>query len=75
MHIQPKSKYPKVPRASAFTRELNAALEKEAKRFNVSKSFVIAVALADALGVDYAEYITLDSVNRHDKNGEDRRKS
>ena len=63
MIIQPKSRLPKVPRASAFTQELNRAVEKEAKRFNVSKSFVIATAVADALGIDYADYTTAERLN------------
>ena len=39
-------------------KEIERAVENEAKRFHVSKSFVVAVALADAFGVkDQERYV------------------
>jgi hypothetical protein len=43
-------------------------VERTARRFNVSRSFVVAVALADAMGVD------LDAEDRYDKPREVKRR-
>lgn len=53
MRIQPPS-YGEVrqPVSSAFLFKLERAVQAEMKRFRVSRSFVIATAVADALGVD-----------------------
>jgi hypothetical protein len=59
MRIQPRTKEPKLSVGSRFLPKLERAVEREMKRFNASRSFVIAVAVADALGVqleyDYKE--------------------
>jgi hypothetical protein len=40
------------PVSSAFMAELERAVRREMARFHVSRSFVIATAVADALGVE-----------------------
>lgn len=42
--------------SSCVVRELRRAVRDEAKRYGVSQSFVIAVAIGDALGVDVESY-------------------
>jgi hypothetical protein len=41
-----------MPVGSAFVTQLEQAVERECKRWNVSRSFVIATCVAFALGVD-----------------------
>lgn len=59
MRIQPRTKEPKLTVGSKFLPKLERAVQREMRRFNASRSFVIAVAVADALGVkldyDYKE--------------------
>lgn len=56
MRIQPKTKEEKQQVGSRFVPKLEAAVEREMKRFKVSRSFVIAECVAFALGVklDYS---------------------
>jgi len=46
----------RVPSNAALLPVLRRRVEKEAARFGVSKSFVIAVALAHTFGVDHEEF-------------------
>ena len=55
----------RMPRSSSFLEILDRAVEREANRFNVSKSFVIAVAVSDALNIDIDyDYKTLKVVHK-----------
>jgi hypothetical protein len=42
---------------SCVVKELKRAVEWEAHHYNVSKSFVIAVRLADTFGIDIESYV------------------
>lgn len=48
---QPRLKGRRVPVSSALASRIEKAVEAEAKFFGCSKSFIVAVAVADALGV------------------------
>lgn len=48
---QPRLATPRLRAYSALEARINQAVEREAARFGVSKSFVIAVGMADVLGV------------------------
>jgi hypothetical protein len=57
---QPRLDKPRTPVGSAFMDKLEAAVEKECKRFGVSRSFVIAVAVAHSLGInEQPDYIDI----------------
>lgn len=49
---QPRSDRPRTPLSASFLDAISDAVEKEARRWDVSRSFVIATAVADSLGVD-----------------------
>lgn len=57
MKIQPKTKQPKVPISPRVLSSINHEIERTAKKFNVSKSWVVAVALGDQFGIDVISYI------------------
>lgn len=46
----------RIPSYSSLLPQLRRAVDAEARRFNVSRSFVIATALGDALGIDVERY-------------------
>jgi hypothetical protein len=63
---QPRLKKGKTrtPIASALQEEIRRAVEREARKFNCSKSFVVAVAVAHALDIDVVSYTELREVRK-----------
>ena len=45
----------RLPQSAALEARIMAKVTSEATRYNVSRSFIVAVALADALGVELDE--------------------
>jgi hypothetical protein len=50
--------YRRTPMGTAVITEIERAIRKEMKRYDVSRSFVIANALAFTFGISTASYIT-----------------
>jgi len=51
--------------SGAFIKSIDREINRQAKMFNVSRSFVIATAVADSLGVkDQEDYKTRDNIKR-----------
>ncbi len=48
--------HPRTPRSSALSQALDRWVEREAERFDVSKSFVIATCLSHVSGINEANY-------------------
>ena len=61
MRNQPRVKGGRLPVGSGVVKEVRAELERTARKFGVSKSFVVHVALADHFGIDVDSYITSPS--------------
>lgn len=58
----------RVPRGTALLRALDREVERQARLFGVSKSFVIATALGTMLGIDAQEdYRRIDRPRRFKK--------
>lgn len=53
----------RIPLPACVIKEINLAVEKDAKEFGVSKSFVIAVILGNAYGIARQEQIEENNVN------------
>jgi hypothetical protein len=49
---------PRIPLSAAFQAEVEQAIQHTSRKFNVSRSFVIAVACADYFGIDIIRYST-----------------
>lgn len=49
----------RVPRHSSLLPAINRKVEEIAARWNVSKSFVVAVALAEQFGIEHESYVTV----------------
>jgi hypothetical protein len=47
----------RVPAVACVVPDLRAAVERAARQFNCSRSFVIAVALAETFGIETESYI------------------
>lgn len=56
MRIQPRSKSQRMPKTTTLDERIERRVEQTAKRFNVSKSWVRATALAHYFGIDIAGY-------------------
>lgn len=54
---QPRLKYPRTAVSACVNREIEKELAATARKFGVSKSWVQAVALGDALGIDVVSYL------------------
>jgi predicted transcriptional regulator len=52
IHFQPKSKHPRKPRTTTLDERIERRIEQTARRYNVSKSWVRATALAQYFGID-----------------------
>ncbi len=52
MRIQPKSKRPKKRLDASILKEIREAVERDAIRWNCSKSWIVATALAAFYGID-----------------------
>ena len=57
MKIQPKVKGGREPLPSTVLPRLRRAVEADAQRFNVSRSWVVAVALAEVYGIDVPSFL------------------
>jgi len=58
MKIQPRIKgYTRTPMGTAVVDQIEKAIRKEMARYGVSRSFVIANALAFTFGIETASYI------------------
>lgn len=60
MQHQKRVKGGRVPASACVVRQLRAIVDRTARQFNVSKSFVIAVALAKAFHVPIESYETTE---------------
>ena len=49
---QPRIGVRRLPQSAALEARIASAVEIEARRYNVSRSFVVAVAIADVLGIN-----------------------
>lgn len=58
MRFQKRTGTPRIPRSASFIARANRQIEQTAARFNVSKSFVIAVAVEYALGISETNQAT-----------------
>ena len=57
MRHQPRVKGGRLPVGSGVVKEVRLELERTARKFGVSKSFVVHVALADHFGIDVDSYV------------------
>lgn len=57
----------RAPLPATVLKEISREVDRQARRFGVSRSFVIAVALADAFGIDDQEQYVIAETKRWKK--------
>lgn len=65
MRIQKRTGTPRHPATSYFIEKITRKIEQTAARYNVSKSFVVAVACGFAFGIDEQEPINRRTSRKH----------